>query len=56
MIEGWKTSQNDESEYIRILEIQIKYFDNVWEFNNPIIRIQRYWKAAYKKKIKEKFS
>ena len=55
MLEGWKTSQNDESQYIKILEIQLKYFDNVWLFNNPIIQIQRYWKASFKQKRKEKF-
>ena len=55
MAEGWKAKENQESLYIKILELQMKYFDNVWVQHNPIIRIQRYWKKAYKEKMKDRY-
>ena len=31
---------------MKILELQLKYFDNVWVYHNPIIKIQRAWRKA----------
>ena len=44
--EGWKTKDNMESQYIKILEFQIRYFDNIWHYSNPIIIIQRRWRKS----------
>ena len=49
LAEGWKSKDNHEAHYIRILELQLRYFENVWFFSNPIIRIQRFWKNAYER-------
>ena len=33
----------------------MNYFDNVWLFNNPIVFIQRHWRAALMQKTHEEY-
>jgi hypothetical protein len=49
-VEGWKTKNNTEAQFLKVLELQLRYFDNVWQHSNPIVIIQRAWKRAVKSK------
>lgn len=41
MLENWKSTENSEAYYIKVLNMQLQYIDNIWAFNNPIVIIQR---------------
>ena len=51
----WKSKENHETHYMKLLDFQIKYFDNVWLFNNPIVFIQREWRKALQHKTREEY-
>ena len=44
MLENWKSTENSEAYYLKVLNMQLQYIDNLWAFNNPIIIIQRAWR------------
>lgn len=44
LFENWKSTENSEAYYLKVLNMQLQFIDNVWTFNNPIIFIQRAWK------------
>ena len=44
LFENWKSTENSEAYYLKVLNMQLQFIDNVWTFKNPIIFIQRAWK------------
>jgi hypothetical protein len=50
IVEGWKIKNNSEVQFLKVLELQLRYFDNVWKHSNQIVVIQRAWKQALKAK------
>jgi Leucine-rich repeat (LRR) protein len=43
MLENWKSTENSEAYYLRVLNVQLQYIDNLWAYHNPIVVIQRAW-------------
>jgi len=41
MLENWKSTENSEAYYLKVLNMQLQYIDNIWAFSNPIVIIQR---------------
>lgn len=50
--EGWRSKDNVEAQYIKILGFQLRFFDHIWHFSNPIVIIQRKWRLALIEKRK----
>ena len=40
-LEQWKSTENSEAYYLRVLSLQLQLIDNQWTFSNPIVIIQR---------------
>jgi hypothetical protein len=42
---------------LKVLKLQLEYVDNMWMFHNPVVKIQRIWRAVLEEReleIKDK--
>jgi hypothetical protein len=42
----WQPAEHTEKYYLKVLKLQLEYVDNMWMFHNPVVKIQRIWRAV----------